>query len=87
MENDGRKDCSGSSVERLICDMPGDKEIKKQDERQMRGNRIILHGSYTVEAAVVCASSARSWQLSHDCSCTVVAFNAARPAFSIVAPS
>ena len=53
MENDGRKDCSGS-VERIICDMPGDREIKKQDKRQMRGNRIILHGSYTVEAAVVC---------------------------------
>ena len=54
MENDGRKDCSGSSVERLICDTPGDREIKKQDERQMWGNKIILCGSYTVEAAVVC---------------------------------
>lgn len=53
MENDGRKDCSGS-VERIICDTPGDREIKKQDERQLWGNKIILCGSYTVEAAVVC---------------------------------
>lgn len=53
MENDGRKDCSGS-VERIICDTPGDREIKKQDERQLWGNKIVLCGSYTVEAAVVC---------------------------------
>ena len=52
MENDGRKDCSGS-VERIICDTPGDREIKKQDERQLWGNKIILCGSYTVEAALL----------------------------------